>query len=91
MAEDARLSGGEVPGLYTVSSDGALFAWVYEHGKEDQGRRKKRRVEPPKPLPNGNHASGGNVQEGSEAGPGPESEADARAAAFSGLPQNLKA
>jgi len=56
---------------------------VYEHGKEDHDRRKKRRIEPSASLPNGKHSAGKNGEEDSEAGPRPESEADARAASFS--------
>jgi hypothetical protein len=85
VAEDARLSSREIPGLYTVSSDGALFSWVYEHGKEDHDRRKKRRVEPSAALPNGKDSAEKDGDEDAEAGLGPGSEADGRAAPFSGM------
>ena len=48
MEEDARVLGRYPPGLYTISKDGALFSWSYQHGVEPFDRKAKRlKVEPP--------------------------------------------
>lgn len=45
MTEDARLTKDTIPALYTLSRDGALFSWAYEHGAvEASDRRKRRRI-----------------------------------------------
>ena len=46
VANDALLAGDDLPGLYTLSRDGALFSWTYDHTEEALDRRKRRRVKP---------------------------------------------
>lgn len=42
VEENARLSGVSEPGLYTISKDGALFSWTYQHNVQPFLRPPKR-------------------------------------------------
>ena len=97
VAQDAKLTENELPGLLTLSRDGAVFVWSYEHGVAPRDTFKKRK----RPALEGTFrngvapedAAGAAVGAGADAagdadaqaGPGPGSEADARSVAFSGF------
>ena len=73
MAEDARLTRDDLPGLYTLSRDGALFSWTYQHGEEvSHTRKKQRRISAPL----------AEAEDGEEAADQAE---DGRQATFSGM------
>ena len=44
VAEDARLTRDDLPALYTLSRDGALFSWAYDREEEALHTRKKQRL-----------------------------------------------
>lgn len=80
MAEDARLTRDDLPALYTLSRDGALFSWTYQHGDEvGHTRKKQRRGRAP--------AAVAEDREGpaAEAEAAEDSVEDGRQAAFSGV------
>lgn len=46
VAEDAQLTRDDLPALYTLSRDGALFSWTYDNSEEVSHPRKKQRRAP---------------------------------------------
>lgn len=84
VAEDARLTRDDEPRLYTLSSDGALFSWVYEHGEAPR-RRKRARLDVQTPQKAAkNDKTDPEVEDGSNNEGGPN---DVRKAPFSGMKQ----
>lgn len=44
VAKDTSLLGGDSHALYSISRDGALFCWGYEHGSDERQARKRRKT-----------------------------------------------
>lgn len=87
VAEDARVTRDDRPSLYTLSRDGALFSWAFNHGEEEPSARSKRRRIDPEVTPNASQeesSMNGRDEAGQEI-----SLDKARNSEFSGWPSNF--